>query len=68
MLSRRIALALLLYASTAAAHAATEAAVVTLADAGARVLRGATWYKLTPGIVLEDADIVAVDPRAQLQV
>jgi len=65
---RRVPFAfLLLFALTAAAHAATETAVVTIAEGGARVLRGATWYKLAPGVVLEDADIVAVDPRAQLQ-
>ena len=33
---------------SAAAHAATEVGVVTLVDGSARVLRGATWYKLAP--------------------
>ena len=34
---------------------------------GARVLRGATWYKLAPGIALEDGDIVSAGPKAQVQ-
>jgi hypothetical protein len=58
-------LSLCLLAGTA--HAATEVGVVTLSDAGTRVLRGATWYKLTPGLAIEDGDIVAADPQAQVQ-
>src|SRR6185369_14853816 len=64
---RRVLVVLFLSAFSAAAFAATEAAVVTLADAGTRVLRGATWYRLAPGIVVEDGDIVAADARAQVQ-
>jgi len=51
-----------------AAHAAAQPALVTLAEGTPKVLRGATWYKVVPGIVLEDADIVTVGPRQQLQV
>lgn len=52
----------------AAAPQAAEVGVTTLADSGALVLRGATWYKLGPGVVVEDGDIVATDGREQLQV
>ena len=31
------------------------------------MLRGATWYKLAPGIALEDGDIVTVGPKQQVQ-
>jgi hypothetical protein len=51
----------------ASASAAGDAGVVTLVDAGARVLRGATWYKLVPGARLEEADIVETPDRAQVQ-
>ena len=53
---------------SAAAHAATEVGVVTLVDGSARVLRGATWYKLAPGVRVEEGDIVAASERAQVQV
>lgn len=52
---------------SAAAHAATEVGTVTLVDGSARVLRGATWYKLAPGIRIEEGDIVASSERAQVQ-
>jgi len=51
-----------------AAHAAAQPAVVTLAEGTPKVLRGATWYKLVPGIALEDADIFTVGPKQQVQV
>jgi len=50
-----------------AAYAAPEVGVVTLADPGTRVLRGATWYKLPPGLALEDGDIVTADSKAHAQ-
>ena len=50
-----------------AAYAAPEVGVVTLADAGTRVLRGAAWYKLPPGLALEDGDIVTGDSKAHAQ-
>jgi hypothetical protein len=42
--------------------------VVTLAEGAPKVLRGATWYKLVPGIALEDADIFTVGPKQQVQI
>jgi hypothetical protein len=42
--------------------------IVTLAEGAPKVLRGATWYKLVPGIALEEADIVTVGPKHQLQI
>lgn len=51
-----------------AAHAATELGVVTLADSGATVLRGASWYKIVPGMAVEDSDILAAGEKTQLQV
>jgi hypothetical protein len=49
------------------ASAAPEVGIVTLADAGTRVLRGATWYRLAPGLALEDGDIVTADAKANAQ-
>jgi hypothetical protein len=65
---RFVLVVLLLCSLAGAAQAAAEIGVVTLAGAGTRVLRGATWYKVVPGSVLEDADIVAADAKAQMQV
>lgn len=45
-----------------------EIGAATLADTGALVLRGATWYKLAPGMAIEDSDIVATDGREQVQI
>jgi hypothetical protein len=50
-----------------AASLAAEIGVATLADAGARVLRGATWYKLVPGLAVEYGDIVAAGAKSQVQ-
>lgn len=50
-----------------AAPAFAQSALVTLAEGAPKVLRGATWYKLVPGIALEDADIVTIGPKQQLQ-
>jgi len=52
---------------SAAAHAATEVGTVTLVDGGARVLRGATWYKLAPGVRVEEGDVFASSERAHVQ-
>jgi hypothetical protein len=41
--------------------------VVTLAEGAPKVLRGATWYKLVPGVALEDNDIFTVGPKQQVQ-
>ena len=51
----------------AGAAQAVEVGVATLADAGTRVLRGATWYKLVPGAALEDGDIVAAGQKLHVQ-
>jgi hypothetical protein len=48
--------------------AAAETAVVTLAEGGARVLRGATWYKLVTGARIEESDIVEAFDRSQIQI
>ncbi len=50
-----------------AAHAAEQGAV-TLVEGSARLLRGATWYKLAAGVRVEDGDIVDAGERAQVQV
>lgn len=63
----RASLALWLLLPVAAATAA-EIGTVTLADAGARLLRGATWYKVAVGTRVEDADIVATRDATQVQV
>jgi len=61
-------IAALLTSLLAAAHAGAQPALVTLAEGAPKVLRGATFYKLVPGIALEDADIVTVGAKQQLQV
>lgn len=50
------------------AHAATEIGAVTLLEGSARVLRGATWYKLVAGTRVEEADILDLSDRAQAQI
>ena len=50
------------------AGAATEVGTATLADGAPRLLRGVTWYKLVPGIALEEGDIVTLAGRGQVQV
>jgi hypothetical protein len=51
-----------------AANAAAEAGIITLVDGGARLLRGATWYKLTVGTRVEEADIIEASDRSQIQI
>jgi hypothetical protein len=51
-----------------AASATAEPGVVTLVEGGARLLRGATWYKLVVGTRVEEADIIEASDRAQAQV
>lgn len=60
-----LASCLLLPVATATA---AEIGMVTLVDGGARLLRGATWYKVAVGTRVEDADIVATRDATQLQV
>jgi hypothetical protein len=50
------------------ALAANEAGIVTLAQGGAQLLRGATWYKLVAGARAEEGDIVAGVERSQVQI
>ena len=49
------------------ATAAPEVGVATLVEGEARLLRGATWYKLVPGTRVEEGDIVQISDRAQAQ-
>ena len=48
--------------------AAADIGTFTLVEGGGRVLRGVTWYKLAPGAVMEEGDIVDAAERAQVQV
>ena len=61
-------LALCLMCCPMAAVAAAVIGTVTLGEAGTRLLRGATWYKLAPGTPVEDGDIVASSDGAQVQI
>lgn len=45
-----------------------EVGTVTLADGAARLLRGATWYKLAVGTRVEPGDIVVGAERTQVQI
>lgn len=65
MTSKPLWLAILLFAF---AFTARAAGVATLADPGTLLLRGATWYKVSPGLAIEDGDILTVGPRLQVQV
>jgi hypothetical protein len=46
---------------------AAEAGVVTVLDGSARLLRGATWYKLDEGARVQDGDVIEAAERAQVQ-
>jgi hypothetical protein len=52
----------------AAANAAADMGVVTLVEGSARLLRGATWYKLVAGTRVEEADIIEASDRSQAQI
>ena len=58
---------LVLLLVSGAATATAEIGVVTLVEGEARLLRGATWYKLVPGAHIEEGDIVEALDRAQAQ-
>jgi hypothetical protein len=45
-----------------------DAGVVTLLDGQARLLRGATWYKLAEGARVQDGDVIDGSDRVQVQV
>ena len=46
---------------------AADAGLVTVLDGNARLLRGATWYKLVEGARLQDGDVIEAEPRAQVR-
>jgi hypothetical protein len=48
--------------------ATAEIGVVTQIDGGVRLLRGSTWFKLVAGARIDEADIVDVALRAQVQI
>jgi len=48
--------------------AAAEVGVVTLVEGNARLLRGATWYKLVPDTRVEEADIIEASDRSHAQI
>jgi hypothetical protein len=52
----------------AVAAYAAEIGIASLVEGNARVLRGATWYRLVPGTRLEDGDIVDAGERTQVLV
>ena len=45
-----------------------DAGVVTILDGSARVLRGATWYKVVEGARVQDGDLIEASDRAQVQI
>jgi hypothetical protein len=55
-------------AMTALPTAAADAGIVTIVEGAARVLRGTVWYKLLPGAVFQDGDIIDAGERTQVQV
>src|SRR6476659_4977874 len=50
-----------------AASAATEIGVITLVEGSARLLRGASWFKVVAGTRVEESDILEVPERANAQ-
>jgi hypothetical protein len=55
-------------AMTAVPAVAADAGIVTIVEGAARVLRGTVWYKLSPGAVFQDGDIIDAGDRTQVQV
>jgi len=53
---------------SAAPSAATEIGVVTVVEGSARLLRGASWFKVPAGTRVEEADILEAAERGQVQV
>jgi len=49
------------------ASAATEIGVITLVEGSARLLRGASWFKVVAGTRVEESDILEVPERANAQ-
>jgi len=54
--------------AAAPAPVATELGAVTLLDGSAKLLRGATWYKVVAGTRVEESDILDVAERGQAQI
>ena len=52
----------------APAAVAADASVVTIADGSARVLRGTVWYKLAPGALFQEGDVIDAGERTTVQV
>ena len=48
--------------------ATTELGAVTLLEGSAKLLRGATWYKVVTGTRVEESDILDVAERSQAQI
>lgn len=55
------------FALTAAGASAADTGIYTIAEGTARVLRGATWFKLAAGARVEDDDVVDLRENAQVQ-
>lgn len=68
MFLRQLWLAVALVSNLLAASPAAAAGMVTLADPGARLLRGATFYRVAPGVAVQDGDILTVAAKEQVQV
>jgi len=47
---------------------AIDAGIVTIADGGSRLLRGANWYNLIEGARIQDGDVIEALERGQVQV
>jgi hypothetical protein len=54
--------------AAATTAATTELGAVTLLDGSAKLLRGATWYKVVSGTRVEESDILDVAERTQAQI
>ncbi|NDP41935.1 MAG: hypothetical protein GZ089_04330 [Aromatoleum sp.] len=46
---------------------AADAGMVTLVEGPARILRGVTWYKLLPGAILQDGDVIDAAAATKVQ-
>jgi len=68
MFIRQLRLLALLLLATLIAPLAFAQGMITLADPGTLLLRGASLYKVSPGVALEDGDIVTVDGKSQVQI
>ena len=67
MPSPLLLLVVVLLALHAARVAASEVGIYTLVDGEVRVLRAASWYRLAPGVRIEDGDVVDIASGAEAQ-